>query len=271
MCVRLAEHTKQKKLSNNDQNSPLPSLDPVDTFLSDFDEVSYHVFSVPSSKLPENSLKNSVLCIEMIMPCFSSELVNYGAKDILEQEYSQMTLDGQKLFRIKYPDYATNGGSADKTRFSKKPNVALEVNLSQFYFNAENPKISMIAEKFIGKASLLKAFSMSAPFQRAFDQQLSGASDCPLMKVSYRDKECIYIKASQDRVTVIFSVSFKDETDKTFGKVFLQVSLTMNNLSLQFFLNSFLRNSLIAGNFLDYKMLRRYYLHTKNLLPIFKV
>jgi actin related protein 2/3 complex subunit 2 len=43
------------------------------------------------------------------------------------------------------------------------------------------------------------------------------------MAVHYREDEAIYVKASQDRVTVIFSTRFKDETDRVFGKVFLQV------------------------------------------------
>ena len=44
------------------------------------------------------------------------------------------------------------------------------------------------------------------------------------MEIHYRDEEAIYVQAAHDRVTVIFSTIFKDETDKTFGKVFLQVS-----------------------------------------------
>lgn len=35
-------------------------------------------------------------------------------------------------------------------------------------------------------------------------------------------EEAIYIQASSDRVTVIFSTVFKEETDRIFGKVFLQ-------------------------------------------------
>jgi len=44
------------------------------------------------------------------------------------------------------------------------------------------------------------------------------------MEIHYRDEEAIYVQAAHDRVTVIFSTIFKDETDKTFGKVFLQVN-----------------------------------------------
>ena len=37
-----------------------------------------------------------------------------------------------------------------------------------------------------------------------------------------RPEEAIYIQASADRVTVIFSTVFKEETDRVYGKVFLQ-------------------------------------------------
>ena len=44
------------------------------------------------------------------------------------------------------------------------------------------------------------------------------------MTIQYRDQEAIYVQSQKDRVTVFFSISFKDETDVVFGKVFLQVS-----------------------------------------------
>lgn len=43
------------------------------------------------------------------------------------------------------------------------------------------------------------------------------------MQIHYRDEEAIYVQAAHDRVTVIFSTIFSDETDRIYGKVFLQV------------------------------------------------
>lgn len=83
--------------------------------------------------------------------------------------------------------------------------------------------------------SLLKRHAMAAPFERAFAlqkslessaedpsaaQAASGSTD--IMTISYRDDEAIYIVPGTDRVTVVFSTIFKEETDKIFGKVFLQ-------------------------------------------------
>jgi actin related protein 2/3 complex subunit 2 len=42
------------------------------------------------------------------------------------------------------------------------------------------------------------------------------------MQINYRDEEAIYIQASADRVTVIFSTIFREETDRILGKIFLQ-------------------------------------------------
>ena len=69
---------------------------------------------------------------------------------------------------------------------------------------------------------------MAAPFERAFAEQAqleqrgnvtaSGA----LIPIQYRADEAMYILPAADRVTVVFSTRFAEETDRIFGKVFLQ-------------------------------------------------
>lgn len=84
-------------------------------------------------------------------------------------------------------------------------------------------------EELIRKVSLLKRNLLAAPFERAFNEQQQCEKEqkteikSELMAVHYRQEEAIYIKSNFDRITVIFSTTFKDETDKIFGKVFLQV------------------------------------------------
>lgn len=84
----------------------------------------------------------------------------------------------------------------------------------------------------------MKRNAMAAPFEYAFDEyhKLSEeaskftSEDAPqgvkeggqVMAIHYREEEAIYIKASHDRVTVIFSTIFREETDRVFGKVFIQ-------------------------------------------------
>jgi actin related protein 2/3 complex subunit 2 len=80
---------------------------------------------------------------------------------------------------------------------------------------------------FIKSVSLFKRNALAAPFELAFKAQkaleASGTDQGELMQVHYRDEEAIYVQASPDRVTVIFSTVFREETDKIFGRVFLQV------------------------------------------------
>jgi actin related protein 2/3 complex subunit 2 len=75
--------------------------------------------------------------------------------------------------------------------------------------------------------ALFKRHALAAPFELAFKTQKelesSGSGQGELMTIHYRDEEAIYIQAAHDRVTVIFSTVFQEETDRIFGKVFLQV------------------------------------------------
>jgi len=80
----------------------------------------------------------------------------------------------------------------------------------------------------VRKLSLLKTNAIAAPFERAFRTQKqleanNGGSQSEIMAIHYRDEEAIYIQAAADRVTVFFSTVFREETDRIFGKVFLQV------------------------------------------------
>ena len=74
----------------------------------------------------------------------------------------------------------------------------------------------------VQKFSLLKRHAIAAPFYKAFDAQAKSQTS-PLMRISYREEESIWVRAFPDRVTAIFSTMFKDETDVIIGKVFLQV------------------------------------------------
>ena len=126
------------------------------------------------------------------MKCYSSELVKYGADKVLRREYGDMLL------------------TVPETGFD----VSLEVDVVATL----NDK-----ESVIKKVSHLKTFAMSAPFEQAFEAQLTGKyAAVDLMTIHYREEEVIFIKPAQDRVTVIFSTVFKEEADKVIGKVFLQ-------------------------------------------------
>ncbi|KAG6891560.1 hypothetical protein C0992_004418 [Termitomyces sp. T32_za158] len=126
------------------------------------------------------------------------ELVRYGALDILKREYGSLLL----------------------AQPENEYNMSLLIDLEQVPTDAE------AREAFILSVALLKRNALAAPFELGFESQkqleASGGSQGELMQVHYRDEEAIYVQASPDRVTVIFSTIFQDETDRIFGKVFLQ-------------------------------------------------
>lgn len=90
---------------------------------------------------------------------------------------------------------------------------------------------------------------MAAPFEQAFDEfealkeeaSKYTSESAPqgvreggqVRAIHYREEEAIYVKASHDRVTVIFSTIFRDETDRVFGKVFLQEFVDARRRAIQ--------------------------------------
>lgn len=104
-------------------------------------------------------------------------------------------------------------------------------------------------EALVTKIALLKRNMMAAPFEAAFAEyyKLKEAAskytseEAPqgvreggeVMAIHYREEEAIYCKASHDRVTVIFSTVFREETDRVFGKVFIQEFVDARRRAIQ--------------------------------------
>ncbi|KAF5383603.1 hypothetical protein D9615_003494 [Tricholomella constricta] len=163
----------------------------LDVKFVDFDGVRFHL-STPERK--------TSLLLSMHIRCWD-ELVNYGALDILKREYGELV--------AAQPE--------------QEYNASLVIDLEQVPTDAE------ARDAFIMSIALFKRNALAAPFEFGFKTQkeleASGAAQGTqgeLMQVHYRDEEAIYVQASPDRVTVIFSTVFREETDRIFGKVFLQ-------------------------------------------------
>ncbi|EPQ30379.1 uncharacterized protein PFL1_01905 [Pseudozyma flocculosa PF-1] len=170
----------------------------VDQTFTDFDGVAYHL----------ESTKAGPLTLSMDIKCWS-DLVSAGANDVLARQY------GQWIRATVEPEYS----------------VTLEFDYAAI------PPPGPERDALIHSVSLLKRNAMAAPFERAFtlQRQLEAAAEgsdpnaaappanaTDIMSINYREDEAIYVLPSVDRVTVIFSTVFKDETDKILGKVFLQ-------------------------------------------------
>ncbi|KAL5528668.1 ARC35 [Sanghuangporus sanghuang] len=169
----------------------------LDVQFVDFDGVRFHM-STPNVK--------TTILLSMHIRCWG-ELAQFGALDVLRREY------GGLLAPEIEPEY----------------NVSLEIDLTQA------PPEGEARESFVKSLSLLKRNALAAPFERAFTTQksleASGTGQGELMQIHYRDEEAIYIQAAPDRVTVFFSTVFREETDRIFGKVFLQEFVDARRLS----------------------------------------
>jgi actin related protein 2/3 complex subunit 2 len=159
----------------------------LDVQFVDYDGVRFHL-STPERK--------TLLLLSMNIRCWH-ELAKYGVQEIMSREY------GSLLKAEPEADY----------------NVSLEIDLERL------PPADQ-QDAFVMSIALLKRNAVAAPFERAFQAQKaleqSGEQLGELMQINYRDEEAIFVQASQDRVTVIFSTVFREETDRIFGKVFLQ-------------------------------------------------
>jgi actin related protein 2/3 complex subunit 2 len=90
---------------------------------------------------------------------------------------------------------------------------------------------------------------MAAPFEAAYAEHYKlrdeaskfSSEDAPqgvkeggeVKAIHYREEEAIFVKASHDRVTVIFSTVFREETDRIYGKVFIQEFVDARRRAIQ--------------------------------------
>ncbi|XP_037089958.1 actin-related protein 2/3 complex subunit 2-like [Pollicipes pollicipes] len=77
-------------------------------------------------------------------------------------------------------------------------------------------------ESLVKNIGLLKTNCFASVFVKYFEFQEQGEEGAKRAVVHYRDDETMYVEAKADRVTVVFSTIFKDETDVVIGKVFMQ-------------------------------------------------
>lgn len=169
---------------------------PVDQTMTDFDGVRYHV----------ESTKTGPLTLSMGIHWWQ-DLAQNGALDILKREYGPFI----------------------------KPETNVGYNITLEFDQSNIPQDPAGRTELVRSLSLLKRNAMAAPFERAFAIQSKLEKEAELaagqqiepvkpevMIIRYRDDEAFYVIPSVDRVTVVFSTVFQDETDRIFGKVFLQ-------------------------------------------------
>ncbi|WPH02299.1 Hypothetical protein R9X50_00516100 [Acrodontium crateriforme] len=182
-----------------DRLAPDAAPTSIDQIASDFDNVTFHI-STPQAK--------TKILVSIAVKCWK-ELVSYGAQAVLEREYGPYIVQPEQGY-----------------------DFSVEVDLENLPASPEE------REDLVRRVSLLKRNAMAAPFEQAFDEFASlqeqaaqySSEAAPqgvreggaVRAIHYREEEAIFIKASHDRVTVIFSTIFREETDRIYGKIFLQ-------------------------------------------------
>lgn len=204
--------------------SPEKSLKSLDRIVSDFDFTGYHLSTLPDDK-------ESVL-ISIYLQCWK-DLVKYGVEEYLTEKYA-LFLDFLTILPASEIEQGYN--------FSLVLNTKSLAGLAVSYEEKQH---------VIDELALLKRHAIASVFEKAFarydelSHQYAGSNTYaeeiqaelanePVLVIRYRgEEESIYIRPSFDRVTVIFSTIFKDETDKIFGKVFLQEFVDARKRSVQ--------------------------------------
>lgn len=158
-------------------------LESVDVTVADFDGVLFHLSNYQGDK--------TKISISILLKFFR-DLKEHGAEDLLKRIYGDLLMP------------------SPESGFS----VSLLVDLKSIA--ADN------RDEIIKNVGLLKRNCFASVFEKYFKFQERGEEGHRRAVIHYRDEETMYIEAKSDRVTVIFSTVFKDETDIIIGKVFMQ-------------------------------------------------
>ncbi|XP_063932596.1 actin-related protein 2/3 complex subunit 2-A-like [Zophobas morio] len=128
------------------------------------------------------------IAISLNWTCYS-ELEKCGTQEILKREYDDMLTSPRQGY-----------------------DVTILVDLEKHAPNKD---------EIIKKASLLKRWVFSAPFEKFFNHQIAETTCSPIL-INYRSDSSLYLSVEKDRVTCVFTTTFKDEDDVVLGKLALQ-------------------------------------------------
>ncbi|KAK4240675.1 Arp2/3 complex, 34 kd subunit p34-Arc-domain-containing protein [Achaetomium macrosporum] len=182
----------------------------IDQTVSDFDGVTFHI-STPEAK--------TKIMVSIQIRCFQ-DLLRYGAEEVLNREYGPYVVPPEPGF-----------------------DFSIVVDLENL------PAEKEARDELVKNISLLKRNAMAAPFEQAYQEYYHlkaeaakfTSEEAPqdvreggeVKVIHYREEEAIYVKASHDSVTVIFSTIFREETDRVFGKVFIQEFVDARRRAIQ--------------------------------------
>jgi len=139
--------------------------------------------------LSTDANNKNLLKVSMSIKCWA-ELAKHGVDGIMKNIYGPLLVAPEQGY-----------------------NVSVQVDLA---------KPPADVAKVVHDIALLKRNALAAPFYKVIADIEAKKPAGPIIEINYRDDEAIYIKPETDRMTVIFSVHFRDADDVVFAKVFLQ-------------------------------------------------
>jgi actin related protein 2/3 complex subunit 2 len=154
----------------------------MDVRLSDFDDVSYRVQIDKDQK--------DVLKVSLSLPCYR-QFVDLGGKEAVERHYKGLSIEPESGF-----------------------DISLAVPLSA-------PPAGVTPQQMVDKLANIKANVLGGCFDYFFSSLLKG-SKMERFKLDLRSDTAVYFVPAADRVTVIYSIDFKERVDRAVARVFMQ-------------------------------------------------
>lgn len=163
--------------------------EPCELTVSDFDDCQFKLVVTPQQP--------SLMTLNVHVPCYRTLSAN-GASDIVNSLYAGMSAAPEAGYELAFAVDADAVSDRDAT-----------------------------LAKFIH----VKRNLVGAPLVKAFEALASGkAKDFKPLQIPWRKSETIFVSSgadpanplSYDRVTVVFSVDFPEETDRAYARIFLQ-------------------------------------------------
>jgi len=162
---------------------PEEKVEPMDVKLCDFDDVAYRVHIDAESK--------NIMTISMNLPCYKT-IEKVGAREAFDKRYGKMA----------------------EGKAAANYDVTLTINLDEL-------KDQKQKEGLVQSVSQLKHTVVGGVFDYFFGQLMAGKVPDPF-QFNLRADTTVFFVPKTDRVTILFTVDFKERVDRAVARVFMQ-------------------------------------------------
>jgi len=162
---------------------PDEKVEPMDVKLCDFDDVSYRVHIDAESK--------NIMTISMNCPCYKT-IEKYGAREAFDKRYGKMA----------------------EAKAVANYDLTMTVNLDDL-------KDQKQKEGLVQSISQMKHTVIGGVFDYFFNQLTAGKVPDPF-QFNLRLDTTVFFVPKSDRVTILFTVDFKEKVDRAVARVFMQ-------------------------------------------------